>query len=236
MTDRVPTIEKEWIMLHITYAPDDSALANRLKTDLQAAGYPINGDLPLEPDHLLIALLSPTGWANAAVQAAVFRALDNSQHIIPVLAGMDALPKVIDHLTPMDFTSDYRIDLLKGEIDRLSAPDAPRPMRALTPNVRRANRRIGCWLLALTAIWFIVGVILVGFFGVQAPQDEYNSVATFAQATINVYVRRNLPRTTEDAVNFMLTVQAAPTAQRPLLIATATRLAGGKSATATPAP
>jgi hypothetical protein len=221
-------------MLHITYAPEDMALANRLKADLDKAGYPVNGDLPIGTGHVLIAVLSPHSWENPAVQQTIFRALDNSQHIIPVLSGMGQLPKMIDHLTPVDFTSGYPFDTLKAEVVRLSAPDAAHPMRALTPNVRRANRRIGYWLVALTIVWFIVALILVGVYKIQAPTEEYNSIATFAQATINVYVNRNLPRTTEDAVNFSMTLQAAPTAQRPLLMASATRLAGGKSATATP--
>ena len=223
-------------MLHITYAPEDTALASRLKTDLEKAGYSISGDLPPGTGHLLIAVLSPGSWENPVVQQTIFQALDNSQHIIPVLSGITQLPKMIDHLTPVDFTVDYTFDTLKAEVDRLSAPDAAHPMRALTPKVRRANRRIGYWLLALALVWFIIALILVGVYKIQAPTEEYNSIATFAQATINVYVYRNLPRTTEDAVNFSQTLQAVPTAQRPLLMASATRLAGGKSATATPTP
>jgi hypothetical protein len=223
-------------MLHIISAPEDAALVNRLKSDLQAAGYPVNGDLPRGSEHLLIVVLSPAAWSNANVQATTIRALDNSQHIIAVLAGSASLPKLIAHISALDFTADYPIEALKALVDRLSAPGAPLPMRVLTPTVRRANSRIGYWLFVLVLLCFIAGVLLVGVFRVQAPTEEYNTIATFAQATINVYVGRNLPRTTEDALNFPMTLQAAPTAQRPLLIATATRLAGGRSATATPPP
>jgi hypothetical protein len=223
-------------MLHIVSAPEDVALASRLKSDLQAARYTVNGDLPTGSEHLLIVVLSPAAWSNANVQATVIRALDNSQHIIPVLTDGASLPKLIAHVSALDFTTDYPIEALKQLVDRLAAPGAPPPMRVLTPTIRRANSRIGYWLFILVVIWFVVGVILVGVFRVQAPTEEYNTIATFAQATINVYVGRNLPRTTEDAINFPMTLQAAPTAQRPLLIATATRLAGGRSATATPAP
>lgn len=223
-------------MLYITYAPEDAALATRLKTDLEKAGYPVQETLAAGMNNILIAVLSNNGWANTVVQENIYRALDNSQHIIPVLSGMTALPKLIDHLAPIDFTSAYPFDTLKAEVTRLSSPDAAHPMRALTPNVRRANRRIGYWLFGLTFFWFVVALILVGYYKIQAPTEEYNSIATFAQATINVYVGRNLPRTTEDAINFPMTIQAAPTAQRPLLIATGTRLAGGKSATETPTP
>jgi len=223
-------------MLQMIAAPEAAGLATRLKNDLQATGYVVNDDLPPGREHLLIVVLSPAAWANPTVQATAIRALDNSQHIIPVLTDGASLPKLIAHLTALDFTTDYSFEALKQLVDRLSAPDAPPPLRVLTPAVRGANRRIGYWLFILVLIWFIVGVILVGVFRVQAPTEEYNSIATFAQATINVYVGRNLPRSTEDAINFPMTLQAAPTAQRPLLIATATRLAGGNSATATPTP
>jgi hypothetical protein len=223
-------------MLYITYAPEDTALATRLKNDLQQAGYTVGDSLTAEMGNVLIAVLSNNAWANTAVQENVYRALDNSQHIIPVLAGTTKLPKLIAHLALVDFTSGYPIETLKAEVTRLSSPDAAHPMRVLTPNVRRSNRRIGYWLFGLTFFWFIVALILVGYYKIQAPTEEYNSIATFAQATINVYVGRNLPRTTEDAINFPMTIQAAPTAQRPLLIATGTRLAGGKSATETPTP
>jgi hypothetical protein len=230
------TYQKGMTMLYITYATEDAALATRQKTDLEKAGYTLSDSLPAGIGNVLIAVLSPGGWSNAAVQENIFRALDNSQHIIPVLSGMTVLPKLIDHLATVDFTNGYPFDILKAEVDRLSSPEAARPMKALTPYVRRANRRVGYWLFALALIWFIVALIVVGVYNIQAPTAEYNSIATFAQATINVYVGRNLPRTTEDAINFPLTIQAAPTAQRPLLIATGTRLAGGKSATEPPTP
>lgn len=215
-------------MIHITAAPEDAALANRLKTDLEQAGYTLSDDLPRESNDLLIAILSPTAWVNVSLQGDVIRALDNSQHVIPVLTGAAALPKFIAHLTPIDFSAGYPLDKLKTEVDRLSAPDAPRPMRVLTPAVKGANNRIGYWLLILVIVWFVVGIVLVGVFRIQAPTDEYNSIATFAQATINVYVGANLPHSTAEAENFPATLQAAPTAQRPLLIATTTAMAAGR--------
>jgi hypothetical protein len=221
-------------MLHIAYAPEDAALANRLKVDLENAGHKVNGELPRESGHLLVAVLSPTAWSNTAVQGAVIRALDSSQHIVPVLTGNATLPKLIEHLTPVNFSNGEDFARLYEEVDRLTAHGAPLPMRVLTPTVRRANRRIGFWLAAMVIFWFIVGVILVGVYKIQAPAAEYDNIATEVQATIDAYVEHNLPRSTEDAANFPLTLQAAPTAQRPLLIATTTAMAGGSAATPTP--
>jgi hypothetical protein len=215
-------------MIHISAAPEDAAFAARLKTDLEQAGYPLGDTLPSGSGNLLIAVLSPTAWANVSLQGDVIRAMDASQHVIPVLTGNAKLPRFIEHLTPVDFSSGYNLDALKGEVDRLTAPGAPAPMRVLTPSVKGRNNRIGYWLFLLAILWFVIGVVLVGVFRVQAPTDEYNTIATFAQATINVYVGKNLPRSTAEAENFPATIQAAPTAQRPLLIATGTAMAAGR--------
>ena len=215
-------------MISISSAPEDAALATRLKTDLTQAGYTLSDEMPRESNHIWVAVLSPTAWMNVSLQGDVIRALDNSQHVIPVLTNSAALPKFIAHLMPVDFSASYNLDVLKREVDRLSAPDAPRPMRVLTPSVKGRNNRIGYWLLLLAIVWFIIGVVLVGVFRVQAPTDEYNTIATFAQATINIYVGANLPHSTAEAENFPMTLQAAPTAQRPLLIATTTAMAAGR--------
>ena len=215
-------------MIHITAAPEDAALATRLKTNLVEAGYTVSDEPPRELNDILVVVLSPTAWVNVGVQGDVIRALDKSQHIVPVLTGGAKLPKLIDHLTPIDFSTGYPFDTLKREVDRLSAPDAPRPLRVLTPNVKAKNRNIGYWLLILAIIWFVVGLVLVGVFRVQAPLEEYNTIATFAQATVNVYIGANLPHSTAEAENFPATIQAAPTAQRPLLIASSTAMAAGR--------
>ncbi|MEO8610005.1 MAG: hypothetical protein ABI690_19080 [Chloroflexota bacterium] len=214
-------------MIHISAAPEDAALANRLKTDLQQAGFTVSDDAPRAAGDVLIAVVSPTAWMNVSLQGDVIRALDSSRHVIPVLTGAAKLPKLIVHLTSIDFSTSYPFDKLKTEVDRLSAPDAPSPMRVLTPAVKGRNNRIGYWLFILVIVWFVVGIILVGVFRIQAPTDEYNSVATFAQATINIYVGANLPHSTLEAENFPATLQAAPTAQQPLLIATTTAMAAG---------
>ena len=217
-------------MITVINAPGDNDLAARIRQDLQAAGYTTGEQVQAGTGHLLVMVLSPEGSSDPAVTQAMIEALDNNQHIIPVLAKPAPVPKLIDHLAVLDFSQQYDAEALRNYAAALTAPGAGRPMTVITPKVQRANRRIGLWLAGLAIIWFIVALILVGVFRIQAPVEEYNTVDTLEAATVQVVVGRNLPRTTEDALNFPLTLQAAPTAQRPLLITTATAMA------ATPQP
>lgn len=212
-------------MLIISYANEDAELARRLLQDLRAKGHTISEAPQMGREHILITLISPAANRDERVQASITTALDNSQHIISVMAQTAPLPKWIDHLKPLDFAAGYPFQTLLDQISVLSSPNAGLPLKVLTPAARVKNRNSGYWLFALALLWFILGVVLVGFFGIQAPREEYNTIETQKAATIIVVIQGNLPRSTEDALNFPATVQAAPTAQRPLLVATATALA-----------
>lgn len=210
--------------IRIVNTPGDAALAARLRDDLEGAGYTL-AEIPAPgAEHLLAAVLSPEANADADVQAAITAALDAGQHIIPVLAKTAPLPRLIDHLAALDFSENYDKAALLAYAVALTAPEAGRPLKVITPRVRQSNRRIGAWLGGLALLWFIIGLILVGVYGLQAPREEFNMVDTLEAATVQSAISRSLPRTTEDAANFPMTVQAVPTAQRPLLEATATAL------------
>ncbi|MBL8118846.1 MAG: hypothetical protein JNJ78_15045 [Anaerolineae bacterium] len=216
------------MMLTFAYAPEDAKLGDRLKTDLQQKGFESSDTLQKGSGNLLILLVSAASNSNSGVQNALLEALDSGLHIIPVMAENAALPKYIDHLKGLDFTSEYPLETLVKQIETLTSANAGLPMKVLTPAARQKNRGIGLWLGALVIFWFIAGVIAVGLFGIQAPREEYNTIETEVAATIAVIVDKNLPRSTEEAANFPATVQAVPTSQRPLLIATATARAGGE--------
>lgn len=221
MTDPTPN-------LVLTYSPQDANLAGRLEKDLQAANFTVQPVLSGERRDILIALISPAGSVDQSVQNTIIQALDNGQHIIPLLIGPAMLPKLINHLKSLDFGQGYPLNALLDRIAAVSSPDAGLPLKVLTPSARRKNSSTAYWLAILAVIWFVIGIVAVGVFGIQMPADEYNNVDTEVAATINVYVDQNLPRSTEDAINFPATIQAAPTAQRPFLIATATAMAAPK--------
>lgn len=210
--------------LTVTAAPDDQALADRIGHDLKANGQTVVPEVAAGSKNLLIAIFSPASVNSPAVLGQVYRALDNGQHVIAVLAKPTPLPKLIDHLRPLDFSTDYQPAALLTEIQRLTAPDAPLPLKVLTPNTRRKNNNLGYWLALLALVWLIIGFVAIGIGGLQAPRDEYNSIETIEAATVNAVLARNIPRSTDEAANFPATLLAAPTAQRPLLIGTATAI------------
>lgn len=204
--------------LTITYHPSDAALANQIQADAER--------LPGGAD-MLIAVLSPLAINDPNVQRAINEALDRSRAVVPVLAQPTRLPKLIEHLEPIDFTQDYDFHALAKRLAQ-EIDSAALHLRVRTPGVRQSNRRTGYIVAAVAIIMFLVGLYGVGVLGIQRPADEYNAVETAVVLTRDHYIDLALPRSTEDAANFQVTVNAAAPTLRPLLIATATALASGQ--------
>lgn len=218
-------------MLKITFTSKDAALAERIAASLRNAGY--DGKTQTRHD-ILIAVVSPEANADSQVQQAIIAALDNSQHIIPVLATPAELPKLIDHLDVVDFSATYAFEALREKVEAALAPDAPLPLRVRTPMVKRSNRVIGIGLGLLALLWFALGIYGVGVMGLQAPQDEYDLLATEAELTqaflMNPELDRYaqfLPEDEAQAQNYAATLRAVPTVYRPYMAATATAVGMG---------
>ena len=211
-------------MITLAYDFQDSTLANRLSKDLTAQGFSITENLMSGKENVLIALSSAASNQNASVQDIITQAFDNGQHVIVVNAQSAPAPKLINHLKAFDFVSAYPLPALVEQLKLLATPQAGLPLKVLTPKARAKNRGSGLWIMIVVLLSFIVGLVLVGFFRLQAPVEEYNTVETEVAATVANIVSKNLPRSTEEAINFPATVKAVTTAQRPLLIASATAL------------
>jgi len=198
----------------ILYHQADAALASRLQNDLPR---------DLNNDSQIIAILSPQAVADSVIQNTINEALDQNKRIVPVLAQATALPKLIEHLEAVDFTKNYNLESLMA---KLSAPTASLHMKVRTPAVNTSNRRAAYVIAAIVFVMFLGGIYLVGVMGIQAPTEEFNNVETEIIQTRDYYVDSVLPRSTEDALNFQATVDAARPTLRPILIATATAVAG----------
>ena len=80
-------------------------------------------------------------------------------------------------------------------------------------------------LIVLVLGMFLLSLLVLGGGMVGFPQEEYATVDADRIATRDYYIDSVLPRSTDDAASFPSTVEAAATALRPFLIATATAIA-----------
>ena len=220
-------------MLKIINSAGDQALATRILNDFRQAGYEI-GENAVDHGDTAVLLLSPAALADSAQQEELIRALDLSVHLVPVLAKPIQLPKLIDHLDVVDFSADYDFPVLRAQVDAELAPDAPLPVRALTPSVKRSNRNVGLVVGLAALIMFIAGLYAVGVLGIQAPIEEFNNDFTALALTRDLIAAPELaiyaqfiPRSTEDAANYAPTLRAVPTVYRPLVALTATAVSQG---------
>jgi hypothetical protein len=218
-------------MISVTYNFADAALAERLQHDLKEAGFEIGDGLQHGRENILVAVLSPQAERDAEVQNAITNALDNGQHVIPVLAKSVPLPKLIDHLAALDLSKDYESASLIARIRGLMEQRAY-AVKVRTPRVKAANRRIGLALGLLALLMAAVGIYLVGGGLVGFPQEEYNTVDTMAAATIDSIIHETLdiyatylPNGTVEAAEYQSTLRAVPTIYRPYVAETATAVA-----------
>ncbi|MCC6804909.1 MAG: toll/interleukin-1 receptor domain-containing protein [Anaerolineae bacterium] len=227
-------------MLRMIYTADDRALAERIATDLRAAGYEVGEGAPARGDLIVIAL-SPAALNDDALQAKLVTALDLNLHVIPVMTQPVRLPKLIDHLDVVSFADGYDFAVLRQQVDRALSGDAPLPVRVLTPSIRRSNRTAGIVVGIAALVMFVAGLYGVGVLGIQAPVEEFNGEETMFSMTRDVIAAPELeiyaqflPKTTEEAANYIPTLLAVPTVYRPLVAMTATAVAAEPQPTESP--
>lgn len=211
----------------LCYAPDDVEIAGLIRTDLTNAGYEIRDSVSAGADHVTIIVLSPQALNDNTVLNGMIATIENRQHVLPVIAHEVELPRLIDHLQPLDFTGGYARDPLLDQIKTLTGPNAPRPMTVLTPAQRKANRQAAALAFAFVFVLFMISIYLLGTGIVGPPDDEFASVETQIYLTRNWYIDEALPFTTQEAVNFAATVERAQPSVQPFLILTATAISAG---------
>jgi hypothetical protein len=206
-------------MLKIIYANADQAVAQRIMRGLeQDTNNPVDDMLLPEASQkrgdILLLVLSPSAWADKSVKNVTYQALDNMQHVIPIYAQVTKLPHVVDHLDAVDFSKGDDFAELNARIAFLSSPDAPPPIKVLTPSLRRSNWRVGAIFILLIVSMFCVGILAIGGGVSRPPEAEYNAVETAIQGTIAVEIAQELnqyvlflPQGTDEAANYASTLQ-----------------------------
>lgn len=209
----------------IAYAEADKKLASQLSRDLSLMEN-------VGPRQALVVLLSPAGIADKNVMAQIVSAAEAHQHIIPLMVTECREPRIIDHLPPLDFRAGkYPLEAFKVEVTRLTAADAPQTVTTHTPSIQRANRRAAYALLVPISIVFVAALIMIGVFGLHAPDEEFEFVETERVDMRNTLIAPTLeallPQNSDQAAGFASTVEAVSTRLRPFLSGTATATAQG---------
>jgi hypothetical protein len=214
-------------MVVILYSSADAPVAERVRRALAAANLPESG-----AQGEVVAILSSAALQDAAWQRSLDQALDHAQPIIPVLAEAVALPKLIDHLTPINAQDEDAGQQIAAQIAAVRQPGARLPLRVRTPAVRRANNQAGLLIALIVIGMFIAGIWGVGVLNIEAPVEEFNAIDTEVAATRDVLIGPTLesyllflPGSAEEAAVYPATVQAVPTRIRPFVAATATAVA-----------
>ena len=220
--------------LSLIYTTSDAALAESIERSVAKAGHTVHKTVLTGRQPISILVFSEVAKADKTFQDALYAVLDNHQHIIPVLAEKVALPRLIEHLQPLDFSGSVDEQALLAEIAVLSAPNTPSPATVLTPTKRKANQRFGLIFAGIGFIVFLISLYAIGVEGLRAPEDEFASVETQIILTRNYYIDNALPRSTEEAANFEITFEYMPTIVHVELEMTATAIADGVIGTFVP--
>ena len=185
-------------MIRIAYSAEQQSLAEQIRDDLTSEA------LPARP--VLLALVSSQSNRDPAVQAEIRQARQKGIGIIPILAENVALPESLDGCQPLNFAAGYSRERLWRRLSQATMTAA---------DVRRANRRALALIGGLALLMFGLAIVSLMSGLVAFPVDEYNEEATFQAQWIHGMIGETLvfiqPRSTQDAVHFETTLQAAPT-------------------------
>ena len=202
-------------MIRITYAAGDEALAERIRDDLA-------GGEATAP--LLIVLVSAESNADPLLREAIDAALRTNTSILPILTDAAPLPSSLAFAKPLDFRRGYQRERLLRRVNQLTMSRT---------DIKRANRRALILVGGIALLMFAIAIAGIIAGQVAFPVAEYNEEATFQAQWIDGLIRETLeaaqPHTTQDAVGFSATLEAAPTRLYYYIRGTATAMgrAGG---------
>jgi hypothetical protein len=198
-------------MLNISYTPKDVKTAEVMQKDLMAAG--------LRLEHsILIVLLNQEALADEALLKGIESAQREKQVIAPVLLQKVALPETLRGKSSLDLSKGYDKNKL---IAFVRSAD-------ISEEVKARNRRLFFYVAGAAILVFAISMASLVSGIVAAPNDEFATENALQDAQIETVTAPELdaarPRTTEDALNFPATVEAARRNLRPFLMGTATAI------------
>lgn len=199
-------------MLNITYAQTDAHTAEQIQADLSQANLRLD-------NSILIALLTPESVKDESVLSAIKQSKRDGQIIVPVILRQTTLPDSLQAEKSLDFTKSYD---KKKLIQFVKQADISKE--------RQAKNRLYFYVVGgIVLLMFTISLAAISSGIVVFPEDEYATENALRDAQINTIVAPQIevlrPRTTEDALDFALTLEAVENEELlPFIIGTATAI------------
>ena len=199
-------------MLNITYAPNDAHTAEDMQSDLSAANLRLD-------NPVLIALLTPDSVKDKAVLSAIEKSKREGHVIVPVILRKTELPANLADEQSLDLSRKYD---KKKLIQFVNQADIGKERQ-------HKNRLYFYAVGGVVLLMFVISIVSISNDIVAFPADEYATENAIRDAQVNTIVAPQIevlrPRTTEDALNFDMTLEAVANDDLlPFIIGTATAI------------
>ncbi len=218
------------LQLTIVFADNDEDQAKALAQQLQDRGYTF---APLRPEGVLVAVVSPAGLKSMELRQMISEAFKLNSPVVLVETESSTLPQMARDLEPVRLTgSPNDVDKVIAAIEQ--AANEPDTLESSTPkdapqpapeNTRNPNLRFGLIVGGGILLLFGLYTIAIALFDIEAPQEEFQELYTRDAMTINAFAQEYMPRSTEQAENFEVTLESVGSDLATLVVQTATQAA-----------
>jgi hypothetical protein len=198
----------------VAYAAVDKDTALRLANDLQAAGYTLAAP---SPEGMLVAVISPAALDDNDLRTTLLSALSGQVPLVVVETEPTTLSDLIEHVEPVSFHDGYSFKRVQDAIQKARTPD--------DMSRGRRNLRFGIGFGVAILLLFVGYTFAIAIFDIEAPVEEFQELYTRDAATINAFAQAVMPRSTEQAANFELTLAGINRDLSTVVVATATEAA-----------
>lgn len=216
-------------MITLHHTAHDQQLAGNIRAALEGNGHPISEEQTADT-VLNIIILSEQAGKEGLIVESVRNTIARNQQVLFILKEPVHLPRNVEHLPVLDFSHQFNAKALNEQVNRLIAPDAPKPDYLASVNMMQSNKKLGIGITVVVLVMFgfaILGVIT----GALVPEpDEFAAPETQVYLTRNYFIDEAIALDDPDLSFDEKIQQARPTIQ-PYLILTATGIANFSEST-----
>ncbi|MGB7337663.1 MAG: hypothetical protein WBC91_02140 [Phototrophicaceae bacterium] len=183
------------MQLQIIYHEQDADIAQKIQNDI--------AETSLRLDHpIVLVLLSPTAVLDSAIQAEIEQSKQKNNLLAPIMLHQTTVPDALKDAEILNLTKKYDKVKLITFIKRMD----------ITRDQRKNNQRLLFVIGGLVLTMFVIGFASIAAGIVAFPVDEYATENAIRDQQVATLVAPDIeelrPRTTEDALNFQLTLDA----------------------------